>query len=78
MPEILVKDVPCEILEVLKLRASTNHRSLQQELLTILMDAAKPDLPRAVEAADRIREKLAEYGRHYGDSSDMIGDDRER
>ncbi len=36
MPDILVRNVPEDVVEVLKKRASENRRSLQQELLVVL------------------------------------------
>jgi plasmid stability protein len=78
LADLMVKGVPTKIVEVLENRAAANRRTLQQELLIILEEAAKPDIPRAVEAANQIREKLKAYGREFTDSSTTIGDDRKR
>jgi plasmid stability protein len=78
MADVLVRDVPQEILEILKRRAAENRRSLQQELLLLLEEAARKENLKAIEAAAQIRERLAGYGRTYADSTGLIREDRER
>ena len=78
MADLLVRDVPREIVDILKRRASENRRSLQQELLLVLEDAVRKESINAVEAATQIRERLAGYGRTFSDSSGLIREDRER
>lgn len=78
MADLLVREVPAEIVASLKKRASNNKRSMQQELLLILGEAALTDQLKAAEAADVVRERLAGYGSHYTDSTAVIREDRER
>lgn len=42
MPDILIKNVPAEMLSQLKAQAKENQRSLQGELVVILEGAVKP------------------------------------
>ena len=80
MTDVLVRDVPDDLLAYLKERAATNRRSLQQEVLTILESAALEDTNRltALQIADVIRSRLQSTGRDFGDSAQAIREDRER
>ncbi len=78
MPDILIRNVPEDVLEVLKKRASESKRSLQQELLVILEGAALQVQAKAAGQADMIRETLSGYGREYSDSTGLIRKDRDR
>lgn len=78
MADLLVREVPAEILASLKKRANDNKRSMQQELLLILEEAVLKDQILAAEAAAVVRERLAGYGSSYSDSTAMIREDRER
>ncbi len=79
MPDVLVRGVPQSTLDSLKERAAQHRRSLQQELLSILEVAATPVLDRTPEqVAAAIRERLAQTGRVFGDSTPLIREDRER
>jgi antitoxin FitA len=42
MPNLSIKDVPEELAEALRQRASRNHRSLQGELMAIITQAVQP------------------------------------
>lgn len=78
MADVLVRGVPREVLEILKRKAAENRRSLQQELLLILEDAARTDSSKAVESAAKLRERLSSYGKTFSDSTGQIREDRER
>ncbi len=78
MADLLVREVPAEIVASLKKRAYDNKRSMQQELLLILEEAVLVEQLKAAEAADIVRERLAGYGSHYTDSATVIREDRER
>lgn len=78
MTDVLIRNVPPPVLDKLKKRASRNMRSLQQELLTILEDAAGADELKAAEAANMVRERLAAYNRDFSDSTKSIREDRDR
>lgn len=77
MPDILVRDVPHDVLAALKEQAANNRRSLQQELILVL-EAAVGRGGHAVNRAAQIRERLAGYGRSYSDSTEQIREDRGR
>lgn len=80
MPDILVRNLSDATLEVLKQRAQQHHRSLQQEVLTILEGVAR-DTERQVKAAQiamAIRERLAQTGRTFGESTALVREDRAR
>ncbi|MGI8827901.1 MAG: FitA-like ribbon-helix-helix domain-containing protein [Chloroflexota bacterium] len=79
MPNLLVRDVPQQVIETLKRRATNHRRSLQQEMLVILEQATEqPTAMTAVEIATAIRERLAEKGIAFVDSTPLIRADRER
>ncbi len=78
MADILVRNVPPEIVDILKRKAARHRRSLQQELLLVLEEAATRERIDPVEAAARVREQLAGYGRKFSDSTALIREDRER
>jgi len=78
MGNVLIRDVPQRVLESLKERAATHHRSLQQELVAILKEAAEDQVDRLVQ---QIREQRARYekaGKHISDSTCLIRKDRKR
>ncbi len=78
MSQVLVRDLDGKTLEALKRRAKQNNRSLQQELKTILEEAAGLKPVDMLAEADRIREVLARSGRQFSDSADLIREDRDR
>lgn len=79
MPNVLVRDVPEHVVNALKRRAVSHRRSLQQEMLEILEQAAeRPDATTAAQIATAIRERLAARGVAFGDSTPLIRSDRER
>jgi plasmid stability protein len=78
MADLLVRDVPVEVVANLKKRASDNKRSMQQELLFILEEAALKEQLQAADAAAVVRERLAGYGTAYTDSTVAIREDRQR
>ena len=80
MTDVLIRNVPPEVLDALKTRARQHRRSLQQELVAVLEAAARqvspPGSPEAIAAA--IRERLAGSGRVFGDSAELLREDRTR
>ena len=80
MSDILVRDVPDELLDSLKQRAARNGRSLQREVMLILEGTLKEEARRlnALAAADEIRNRLAATGRDFGNSVDDLREDRAR
>ena len=81
MPNILVRGVSEPIAEALKRQAARNRRSLQREVLVILERAVRePELDRREvrNRAAAIRERLAQSGRPFSNSVDLIREDRDR
>lgn len=78
MPDVLVREIPEPVLEELRSRARRSRRSLQQEILTVLEAAVDARRMRALLAMSSIRERLARTGRTFGDSADLVREDRER
>ncbi len=78
MPDLLIRNVPEEIVNVLKKKAANNRHSLQQELLQIVEAAAQEDHIKNTDYATMVREKLQAYGNDFTDSTDLIRSDRDR
>lgn len=79
MPNILVRDVPEDVVETLKRMAASRRRSLQQEMLDILEQAAaRPSEMTAAEIATAIRQRLTDKGVSFADSTPLIRSDRDR
>lgn len=76
MPDVLVRDLELDVLDVLKIRAKANNRSLQSELQTILTEAARKQSIDARHVAARIRRELR--GREHTDSATLLREDRDR
>jgi plasmid stability protein len=77
MPDVLVRNVDEVVLERLKARAHTEHRSLQAELQLILTRAATQL------GCDEIKSKAAKLrtlldGREHTDSANLLAEDRAR
>ena len=80
MSDILVRDVPQELVDTLKERAARNGRSLQREVMLILEGTLREEARRrdALAAADEIRNRLAATGRDFGNSVNDLREDRAR
>lgn len=78
MPGILIRDIPEELLNGLKMRAKANSRSLQQELKIILAEAVNHDGEKGIKLAAKIRRELEAKKEQYSDSAELIREDRER
>ena len=57
MPNIWIKNMPSEIHTILCDRAASNHQSLQEHILEILVKIAQ--MPTDKELAERLREDMA-------------------
>ena len=80
MPDILVRNLPEEVLLSLKRRASGHGRSLQQELRLLLERLASEDDDEGLDplaAARELRERLRASGRVFSDSTQIIREDRD-
>jgi len=78
MPDLLIRNVPEEIVNVLKKKAANNRHSLQQELLQIVEAAAQEDHIKNADYATMVREQLQAYGNDFTDSTNSIKTDRNR
>lgn len=76
MTQMLVRDLPPEVVGRLKERARSNGRSLQKEVRAILEGAAEAyTMAEAREVSSRWHERLA--GVEHSDSAGLIREDRE-
>jgi plasmid stability protein len=78
MANVLIRDVPDEVIKELKQMAKLHNRPLQQELKEILVrTAGQPHMDVARQAA-AIRRKLAGKHRTFTDSAELLREDRNR
>ena len=80
MAQVLIRDIPSEVLDALKARARTTRRSLQGEMKIILEEAAKTSSKRNLDSflkrAKALRSKTS--GVKQTDSALLLREDRER
>jgi plasmid stability protein len=77
MGQVLVRGLDDSVIERLRQRAESHHRSLEAELREILEQVSRQvDVAAARDLADRIRRKLE--GRLHSDSAELIREDRDR
>lgn len=77
MPDILVRDVPQDVLERFKAIAARRGRSMQQELRRLIARETGYSLLETYEAAKRISEKFRAEGRTFSDSAELVREDRD-
>ena len=75
MPQLLVRDVPRDVVEALKRRASSHGRSAEAEHRAILEQALKAGRDGFRARAGRLRDETA--GQIIGESADLIREDRD-
>ena len=79
MPVTLsIKNAPDHIVAVLRDRAVRHHRSLQGELMSILEEAARTDLPVRLMTVREVAELAERIGPISPSSVNMIREDRDR
>lgn len=76
--DVLIRDIDEEVLEKLKKKASSNNRSLQAELKSLLEAHAGPDIQEIRSMARESIQKYKSEGRKFSDSTRDIREDRER
>ena len=76
MGQVLVRNLPAEVVRKLKLRAEQHRRSLQQEMKEILEQAVRQNAKDVQAKVNQVRRLFA--GRKFDDSSDLIREDRGR
>lgn len=77
MAQVLVRQLDRKMVVRLKKRAREHGRSLQSEVKTILEDAV-PDYEAAWKRIEGLRKRLKKPGRTFGDSADLLREDRDR
>ena len=75
MAQLLVRDVPPDVVEALKQRAAEHGRSAEAEHRAILEEALRPERAGFWERAAKLREEMR--GRTFTDSTDLIRQDRD-
>ena len=78
MAQFLIRDVPEKIAAAVKKRAKKNGRSTEAELRAILAETVKPKGTDFWETADRLRKELSERGYKFGNSADIIREERDK
>ena len=76
MPQLLVRDVPRDVVEALKRQASSHGRSAEAEHRVLLEKALKAGREGFRARAARLRNDTR--GRIVGESADLIREDREQ
>ena len=75
MPQLLVRDVPQDVVEALKRRAVEHGRSAEAEHRVILEEALRRGRAGFWQRAAKLREETR--GRIFTDSTDLIRQDRD-
>ena len=75
MPQLLVRDVPRDVVEALKRRAAAHGRSAEAEHRAILEQTLKAGRDSFRLRAGRLRDETS--GRISGESADLIREDRD-
>lgn len=75
MAQLLVRDVPQDVVEALKRRAAAHGRSAEAEHRFILEQTLRPERADFWERAAALRERTR--GRISGESADLIRQDRD-
>jgi plasmid stability protein len=78
MANVLIRNIPDDVIEELKLRAKSNNRPLQRELRGILLEIARRPFGDIVQRAAEIRLKLSGERRSFTDSAELLREDRDR
>ena len=78
MANVLIRDIPDEIVNDLKQMAKLHNRPLQQELREILVRTASQPYLDIVSQATEIRLKLIAKHQSFTDSVELLREDRNR
>ena len=78
MANLLIRDVPEEVLNRLKIMAKSHKRSLQQELKVFLENTVTQSSPEIFQKMAEIRKKLRRKFIQFTDSSRLLREDRAR
>ncbi len=80
MTDVLIRNVPAETVKALKRRAQAHNRSLQGELMEVLIEVATREVkPNGAALAREVRERIEEErgGAFSDDSADIVRADRD-
>ncbi|NOX88361.1 MAG: Arc family DNA-binding protein [Calditrichaeota bacterium] len=78
MGNFLIRNIPDDVLEKLKKRAQKNKRSLQKEILDILIKSSEDTPQEVIERIIRNSKKWEKQKRQFSDSVRLLREDRER
>lgn len=78
MANVLIRDIPDEVVNELKQMAKLHNRPLQQELREILVKTAGQPYGDVARQAAEIRRKLAGKRRTFTDSAELLREERAR
>ena len=78
MANVLIRDVPEEVLSRFKIMAKSHKRSLQQELKAFLENTITQSSPEIFQKMAEIRRKLRKKPIRFTDSSRLLREDRAR
>ena len=78
MANVLIRDVPEEVLNRLKIMAKSHNRSLQQELRVFLENTVIQSSPEIFQRMAEIRRKLLKKPIRFTNSAKLLRKDRAR
>ncbi len=78
MTNVLIRDVPEEVLNRLKIMAKSHNRSLQQELKVFLKNTVIQSSSEIFQKMSEIRKKLRRKSIRFTDSTKLLREDRAR
>lgn len=78
MANVLLRDIPEEVLNRLKEMAKAHNRSLQQELRVVLEITAGQVLPDVFQKTSELRKQLRKKAVRFTDSAKLLREDRGR
>ena len=78
MANILIRNVPDEVLNMIKNVAKRRNRSLQQELREALETMASQSSPDIFRKATELKEKLRKKSVRFTDSAELLREDKAR
>ena len=78
MANVLIRDVPEEVVNRFKIMAKSHKRSLQQELKVFLENTVTQSSPEIFQKMAEIKRKLRSKSIRFTDSSRLLREDRAR
>lgn len=78
MANVLIRNIPEEVLDRLRNAAKSHKRSLQQELRLALEKTVDQSSPDIFQKASDLRKKLRKKGVRFTDSAGLLREDRDR